>query len=270
MNVGLKAARGCYIGIVEPDDWVEPGMFQCLVELAQQHGADIAKANYYMEKNGRSIPSTKLNKIEAGVSHKPEGIPSFMEGAPCIWSAVYRREWLQEHGIDFSEAPGASFQDIGFYVRTWLKAGVIAVTHEAYYHYRENNKGASSRKKEEGDWAAYKEIELLADTFQTIPPEAVIIRSILVKRIFATMRADYRVRIQNAVKSFLLKYSNLLNRYFPRETLEQNFFTKNEWYDLQLIYTTPLLFPRKSRTRANRSSGYSLSAEKPIPASCGF
>ena len=73
----------------------------------------------------------------------------------------------------------------------------------------------------------------------------------MVLRIFATLRADYRLRIRDTVKSFLLKYSHLLNDYFPLDTLQQDVFSKDEWFDVQLMYNTPLLFPRKSRTRAN-------------------
>lgn len=91
----------------------------------------------------------------------------------------------------------------------------------------------------------------MADTFKKIPEDAAFIRSHVVLRIFATLRADYRLRIRDTVKSFLLKYSHLLYDYFPLHTLQQNVFTKDEWFDVQLMYTHTLLFPRKSRTRAN-------------------
>ena len=47
MNVGLDAASGEYIGIVESDDFASPEMFETLYQLAVDHGQpDIVKSNY--------------------------------------------------------------------------------------------------------------------------------------------------------------------------------------------------------------------------------
>lgn len=251
LNTAMKTARGVYIGIVEPDDWVEADMFSHLLGLAEKTGADIIKANYTIERKKISRPNEKFANYEEGACLAPANLPEYLSGAPSIWSAIYRREWLDERQIVFTETPGASFQDLGFCIRTWLSAGKIAITHKAPYHYWEDNPVSSSRRMEDGAWAAYRELSMLSKVYEGIPADAKAIRSYLVRRIFATLRADYRHRIRETVKSFLLKYSNLLKKNFPLETLQQDIFTKNEWYDLQLIYTTPLLFPRKSRTRAN-------------------
>ncbi len=251
LNTAMKIARGTYIGIVEPDDWVESDMYSHMLGLAEKTGADIIKANYTIERKKHSRPNEKFDNYDEGACLAPANLPEYLSGAPSIWSAIYRREWLYERHIVFTETPGASFQDLGFCIRTWLVAGKIAITHKAPYHYWEDNPISSSRRMEDGAWAAYRELSMLTKVYEGIPADAKDIRSHLVHRIFATMRADYRMRIKDSVRSFLLKYSNLLNQYFPLETLEQSFFTKDEWYDLQLIYTTPLLFPRKSRTRAN-------------------
>lgn len=251
LNTAMKTARGIYIGIVEPDDWVEADMFSHLLGLAEKTGADIIKANYTIERKKISRPNEKFANYEEGACLAPANLPEYLSGAPSIWSAIYRREWLDERQIVFTETPGASFQDLGFCIRTWLSAGKIAITHKAPYHYWEDNPVSSSRRMEDGAWAAYHELSMLTKVYEGIPADAKAIRSYLVRRIFATLRADYRLRIRETVKSFLLKYSNLLKKNFPLETLQQDIFTKNEWYDLQLIYTTPLLFPRKSRTRAN-------------------
>ncbi len=251
MNTGLDAAKGSYIGIVEPDDWVESDMFSRLLKLAQESQADIAKANYCIERKNLSRPNKKFDNQEEGSCHAPADLPEYMLGAPSIWTAIYLADWLKENNIRFAETPGASFQDLGFCVRTWLAARKIAITHYAPYHYWEDNPVSSSRKLEDGAWAAFKELSSLGEYFSRIPQRCSSVRNSLVMRIFATMRADYRLRIRQTSKSFLLKYSHLLNDFFPLETLNPAAFTKNEWHDLQLVYQTPLLFPRKSKTRVN-------------------
>ena len=47
MNLGLREARGEYIGIVESDDFVNADTFEQLCETAAATGADIVKANFY-------------------------------------------------------------------------------------------------------------------------------------------------------------------------------------------------------------------------------
>ncbi len=251
MNTALDAARGTYVGIVEPDDWVEANMFSHLLHLAHETGADIVKANYCIERSSSCRANEKFHGIEEGCCAPPTKLPEYLQGSPSIWSAIYKRDWLNSSGIRFSETPGAAFQDLGFCIRTWLAARSLAITHAAPYHYWEDNPSGSSRKMEEGAWASFREFSLLADDFSKIPKESSTVRSLLVLRILATLRADYRSRIQETSKSFLLKYSHLLNEYFPIETLDQNTFTKNEWHDIQLLYQAPLTFPRKSKTRAN-------------------
>lgn len=250
LNKALELAGGTYIGIVEPDDWVEMNMFSHLINLAHTTGADIVKANYCIDRVNGCRPNEKFHGIAEGTCCKPAELPEYLQGSPSIWSAIYKRDWLNSSGIRFSETPGAAFQDLGFCIRTWLAARSIAITHATPYHYWEDNPAASSRKLEEGAWASFKEFSLLSGIFSRIPKEDRAVRSLLVLRILATLRADYRSRIRETSKSFLLKYSHLLNEHFPIETLDQNTFTKNEWYDLQLLYQAPLTFPRKSKTRA--------------------
>ncbi|MBR5195174.1 MAG: glycosyltransferase [Akkermansia sp.] len=251
MNQGLSVAKGTYIGIVEPDDWVESDMFSHLLKLAQTTNADIAKANYGIERKKQSRTNDKFRDIDEGASFIPTELPEYLRGSPSIWSAIYRTDWLREHNIRFSETPGAAFQDLGFSIRTWLAARSIALTRYAPYHYWEDNPTSSSRKMEDGAWAAFRELQLLSEVFAGIPEKESLVRSHIVFRIFSTLRADYRLRIRNTVKSFLLKYSHMLNDHFPLHTLNREVFTRNEWYDLQLIYNAPLTFPRKSKTRVN-------------------
>ena len=251
MNHGMHMAQGKYIGIVEPDDWVDSNMYEDLLALATRTSADIVKSSYFIEKKSGCKPISKFSRITGNEVFSPQDIPEYLKGAPSIWTALYQREWLEKENIRFSETPGASFQDLGFCIRTWICASKIAVTDTPYYHYWEDNPTSSSRRMEDGAWAAYKELELQSDLFENIPAQESKIRSYIVLRIFFTLRADYKLRIRNTSRSFLLKYSHILNDYFPLGTLDQSIFSKEEWFDLHLIYNTPLLFPKKSKTRAN-------------------
>lgn len=56
MNKGLEMARGEYIGIVESDDFVEPGMFEKLYSAAKANDLDICRSQYWSYKDGVDTP----------------------------------------------------------------------------------------------------------------------------------------------------------------------------------------------------------------------
>lgn len=243
MNAGMAAARGTYVGIVEPDDWVEPDMFSTLLRLAEESGADIAKADYCGEKELKSRPGRKYADIVEGSVFAPTELPQFLLGSPAIWSGIYRREWLIERGIRFSETPRASFQDLGFGMRTWALANRIVITPRSLYHYREDNPNSSVRRMEEGAWAVVREVELQQDLFDSIPAEDCVRRSLLLRRVFHSFQADYRKRISETLPDYLTSCSELMQRLCPLEELVPSCFRKREWHDVQLLYRRPLDYP---------------------------
>ena len=50
MNIGLRMAKGKYIGIVESDDYIEPEMYEILCKEAEKENLDITKCSY-IERN---------------------------------------------------------------------------------------------------------------------------------------------------------------------------------------------------------------------------
>ncbi len=47
MNKGIDAARGQYLGILEPDDFVPSSMFRALYRIASRNNLDFVKADFY-------------------------------------------------------------------------------------------------------------------------------------------------------------------------------------------------------------------------------
>lgn len=246
MNAGLAAARGAYIGIVEPDDWVEPDMFSTLLRLIESSGADVAKADYAGETEASSRVGTKYAAYAEGAVFAPVELPEFLLWSPAIWSGLYRRDWLEAHAIRFSETPRASYQDLGFGMRTWAYAQRIVITPRALYHYREDNPNSSVRRMEEGAWAVLRELELQQDLFDSIPKEDTLRRSLLLRRAFHSFLADYRKRVADTLEDYLTAYSTLMQKLCPLAELQAACFKKREWHDIQLLYTRPLDFPAES------------------------
>ena len=147
MNVGLDNATGEYIGIVEPDDYVELNMYEELYKKAKDNNLDLIKSNFFKYSNTPEIsnkitePFCKeniLNKIITPLDY----IESF-NGSACIWTGLYKKTFLQEKNIRFLETPGASFQDTSFNISALIEATRTMMLREAFYHYRIDNVNSS-------------------------------------------------------------------------------------------------------------------------------
>lgn len=144
MNQGIKLARGEYIGILEPDDYLEPNAFEKLYQLANWHHADIVKANYFLHKNGQDRKNVVIRPKDTGKIIIPQRDHFVFDFPPAIWSAIYRRDFLLENQLEFLPTPGASYQDLGFNIKTLALAQRVVLTTDAFLHYRVDNANSSS------------------------------------------------------------------------------------------------------------------------------
>ena len=151
VNRGFSEAKGTYVTVLEPDDYVQPHFYDTLFDEAKNYGMpDIVKSSYWRIVNA----DTELERAEhcyyfngIYVRKQPFTIldePSFLRHHPSIWSAIYRRDFLRGHDIRFKELPGAGWVDNPFMVETLCQADSIVYLNEPFYCYREFLPGSSS------------------------------------------------------------------------------------------------------------------------------
>ena len=162
-NRGIAAAHGSWVGIVEPDDYLEPTMVQELVDLIQANGGedqvDIARSAYWRvfgnQKNGRAGAKSQFKGTVSAAEyrvpcaykgrvkpfHQPCSIDQMAQlllHHPAIWTALYRKEFLTQNHINFKEVPGAGWVDNPFLIASHCCGARIVYTDSALYNYREN------------------------------------------------------------------------------------------------------------------------------------
>lgn len=147
MNLGMKLAKGTYIGIVETDDSVEPDMYEVLWQKAREQDLDYVKAGFYTMVTPYE---GERYLLEQGLGNTGQVFSSsyFVEQKLSpdvyIWNGIYKRSFLQAFDIRLNESPGAAFQDCGFryLVDMHLRRGMFI--DRLFYHYRRDNAAAST------------------------------------------------------------------------------------------------------------------------------
>ena len=153
MNKGLDRAAGAYIGIVEPDDYVVPEMFEELYTVASENDLDFVKADFYrFTRDAEGNEHLQYELLDAtrtryGQLLCPAEDPSCIRFTMNTWTGIYRREFIEKHGIRHNETPGASFQDNGFFFQTFIHARRAMIVNKPYYRNRRDNPNSSVKSK---------------------------------------------------------------------------------------------------------------------------
>ena len=149
INAGLAAAKGEWIAILESDDICRAKMLSSLVTLGEREDADMVKADWYLwrQETGDKRPAGKINRRWRGHYLTCLERLQLCRVAPAIWSAIYRRSFLEKNAIHCLETPGAAFQDTSFNIKAILCAKRLVATREAFVLYRQDNPSSSIRSQ---------------------------------------------------------------------------------------------------------------------------
>lgn len=131
-TVGMKAAKGEYIGWCDADDWVEPNMFQTMIDAADSSMADIVVCSYYDHS------PEKIDQQRRYYHSNPREHIRLLYEQPdttlFLWDKILRRsiltenQILPEQGIDLGE-------DRSILVKMFCRSGRLISVEQGLYHH---------------------------------------------------------------------------------------------------------------------------------------
>ena len=140
-NKGIQIAKGEYIGFHDHDDYnCAPQMYEDLYKQAQQDNADIVIGDAVLRYTGTKRPDElwSICDIEKNALIRANILPLLSTINPqmlthCVWSSIYRRDFLQHNGIVFKDRREYLDEDRIFNLETYWNASKVSYIPKLYY-----------------------------------------------------------------------------------------------------------------------------------------
>ena len=247
MNLGLDAAKGDYIALVETDDAVVPNMCERLYAVAVAHGADVVKADYVRFTGELSDPQCERTVMPCtpnpdlyGKTVDPRTDRRAVQFS-IICGNLYRREFLKGENIRFNETPGASYQDIGFLMQTNFLAKRMHFLQEHFYLYRRDNPNSSINSKGKA-FAVCREFDFIRERLAAHGDAMRAFAGECGREMFFSYWSTLHRIGAEFRGEFIMRFSDDLRAAFKRGELRGEVFSKTNWARALAIMTMPLAF----------------------------
>ena len=144
INRGMEVAKGIYFCEQDQDDWREPDALQILWEASEEGRLDVVKGSWRGHQNGKIFEVGNWPKSWDGCTVCPldlerDELVRLISSPPTVWTGIYKFEFLGFYGIDWSETPGAKYQDTAFGLKTKTFARSFRMLNTPVCEYRMDN-----------------------------------------------------------------------------------------------------------------------------------
>ncbi len=144
-NYALDRMTGGYVAFVDSDDWIKPGYFSRLHNIAVENGADIVICNSFNNPDeinnisGEGVKATYSNLEYASLL-----IPDIFQS--LLWGKLFRIELFNNNGKAV-RCPQSVVEDMGIFPHIAKSCKKVILIDDKLYFYRPNPTGVSGTTK---------------------------------------------------------------------------------------------------------------------------
>ncbi len=240
-NLGIREAKGEWLGFVDSDDWIEPQMYERLLGAALLSGASIAQASRdEIDEEGTRRPDVCAPPKEELTRSAEEFLRTLLlhEGDCSFCTKLVKRELFA--GRAFPE--GKLNEDFYLLVELLGTGAAVRIVPEQLYHvfYR---MGSNTRRKDKREFSrVFVDIvdnadfieELVGKTYPALQKEAV--------RFGLFQRLDYLLHIPVAMMTRTDAFYRNVKRYLRahvKDTVTNPYLTRKNKIYLLLLTAAP-------------------------------
>lgn len=246
VNLGLNAARGKYVAILESDDFIIEDMYQILYELAEKNDLDSVKSDFCLffgDGDERTFTRRYLMQDRKYYNKvlDPTADTNLFQAYNINTPGIYLLEFIRKYNIRLNETPGASFQDNGLWFQIFVNSRKMFFCPQPMYMIRRDNENSSVKSK--------TKVFCMCDEYD-------FIRHILnatdeLEKKYAPICALYRYRaytftlnrIAEEYKlSFLYKFSYDFCKLDNFGELQEYLFSRQQWNTMHQIMCDPFQY----------------------------
>lgn len=137
-NAAIAVARGEYLYFCDADDWAEPDMLRRMVERADETGAQMVVAGFFIETYADATHCVvqHIHRPDASLDQEAFRRQAY-DYFDCNllyppWNKLYRADYVREHGIRFRDVRMDDFPFNLDYIRDVER---VAVMDAEFYHF---------------------------------------------------------------------------------------------------------------------------------------
>ena len=159
-NYGIPYSEGEYIAFLDSDDWVEPDIYERMLEMIGDADVCVADLEYCYENPSRNFVMKGLSDQNADTVQKRALLSPLF-----AWNKIYKASLFQKEG-GYRYPVGSWYEDHPVTTMIFAKAEEIAYLPEAGFHYRQREGSIMAARNDRRIVQIFDVLAMVRENFQ--------------------------------------------------------------------------------------------------------